>query len=181
MFYLGPGHWNDPDMLEVGIGGLTLTEQRAHFTMWAMLAAPLIAGNDLRIMTKDVVDILTAPEVIAVDQDRLGSEGIRVKVLSSGVEVWVKRLADSNARAVALFNPTNSSAPATVLWSDVGLNGSVKVRDLWSRQDLGIFKTSYSTIVPSHGAVLIKATQVYGRKPNAYRVAARRKYAHENN
>jgi len=100
--FAGPGHWNDPDMLEVGNGGMTTTEYRAHFSLWAMLAAPLIAGNDLRNMTPEIRDILTNKEVIAVDQDPLGRQGRRVWK-GGDLEVWGKQLQDGG-RAVALLN-----------------------------------------------------------------------------
>ncbi|HSF99750.1 MAG TPA: alpha-galactosidase, partial [Vicinamibacterales bacterium] len=100
--YAGPGGWNDPDMLEVGNGGMTLVEYRAHFSMWAILAAPLMAGNDLRSMTPETRDILTNREVIAVDQDPLGRQGRKVRD-DGDVEVWARELADGS-RAVALLN-----------------------------------------------------------------------------
>ena len=100
--YAGPGHWNDPDMLEVGNGGMTDTEYRSHFSLWAILAAPLIAGNDLRNMRPEIHDILTNKEVIAVDQDALGHEGERV-ANNGDFEVWAKQLKDGS-RAVVLLN-----------------------------------------------------------------------------
>jgi alpha-galactosidase len=116
--YAGPGHWNDPDMLEVGNGGMSLTEYRAHFSMWCLLAAPLMAGNDIRSMSADIHDILTNKEVIAIDQDPLGREGRRVK-RADGLEVWAKQLADGG-RAVALLNRTAAEANITVSWTDIG-------------------------------------------------------------
>ena len=100
--YAGPGHWNDPDMLEVGNGGMTDAEYRSHFSLWAILAAPLIAGNDLRNMRPEIHDILTNKEVIAVDQDALGREGERV-AKNGDLEVWAKQLKDGS-RAVMLLN-----------------------------------------------------------------------------
>ena len=116
--FAGPDHWNDPDMLEVGNGGMTDAEYRAHFSLWAILAAPLMAGNDIRAMTDATRAILTAPEVIAVDQDALGRQGRRVRQ-DDGVEVWVRELA-SGARAVALLNRGESPARAEVTWDLVG-------------------------------------------------------------
>ena len=104
--YAGPGHWNDPDMLEVGNGGMTETEYRSHFSLWAILAAPLIAGNDLRDMRPEIHDILTNKEVIAVDQDPLGRQGRRVHK-NGDLEVWAKQLKDGR-RAVILFNRGDS-------------------------------------------------------------------------
>ena len=133
--YAGPGHWNDPDMLEVGNGGMNLTEYRAHFSMWCLLAAPLMAGNDIRSMSADIHDILTNKEVIAIDQDPLGREGHRVK-RADGLEVWAKQLADGG-RAVALLNRTGAEANITVSWTDIGypVHVPAKVRDLWAHKD----------------------------------------------
>ena len=153
--YAGPGHWNDPDMLEVGNGGMTTTEYRAHFSMWCLLAAPLMAGNDIRNMSAEIHDILTNKEVIAVDQDPLGQQGRRVR-RSNGLEVWEKPLADGS-RAVALLNRTGAEANITVSWPDIGYPShlAAKVRDLWAKKDLGEMKGSYAASVPSHGVVMV--------------------------
>jgi alpha-galactosidase len=153
--YAGPGHWNDPDMLEVGNGGMTNTEYRAHFSLWALLAAPLIAGNDLRQMSPEIHDILTNTEVIAVDQDALGIQGHRVR-RSGDLEVWSKQLQDGS-RAVVLLNRGASEATIAVDWQDLGYANSLpmKVRDLWRKADLGTFKAQFSTTVASHGAVMV--------------------------
>ena len=154
--YAGPGHWNDPDMLEVGNGGMSLTEYRAHFSMWCLLAAPLLAGNDIRSMSADIHDILTNKEAIAIDQDPLGREGHRVK-RADGLEIWAKQLADGG-RAVALLNRTGAEANITVSWTDIGypVHITAKVRDLWARKDLGEKSGSFSASVPSHGAVMVR-------------------------
>ena len=154
--YAGPGHWNDPDMLEVGNGGMSTTEYRAHFSMWCLLAAPLMAGNDIRKMSADIHDILTNKEVIAIDQDPLGREGRRVK-RADGLEVWAKQLADGG-RAVALLNRTGAEASITVSWTDLGYPDHVpaKVRDLWAHKDLGEKSGSFSAPVPSHGVVMLR-------------------------
>ena len=153
--YAGPGHWNDPDMLEVGNGGMSITEYRAHFSMWCLLAAPLMAGNDIRSMTGDIRDVLTNKEVIAVDQDALGREGHRVKS-AGGLEVWAKQLADGS-RAVALLNRTGGEAGITATWADIGYptHLAAKVRDLWSHRDLGEKTGSFQATVPSHGVVMV--------------------------
>ncbi|HEX3046010.1 MAG TPA: cellulose binding domain-containing protein [Bacillota bacterium] len=153
----GPGHWNDPDMLEVGNGGMTTTEYQAHFGMWAIMAAPLIAGNDLRSMTQTTIDILTNSEVIAVDQDAAGIQGTRV-VDNGDLEVWCKPLgsATGNTKAVALLNRSASAATMTVNWSNIGLSGTATVRDLWAKADRGSFSGSYSVSVPSHGVAMLK-------------------------
>ena len=156
--YAGPGHWNDPDMLEVGKSPLTDTESRTHFSLWAILAAPLIAGNDLRSMSATTTATLTNGEVIAVDQDPLGVQGRRVATPGTNLEVWSKTLSGTNARAVALLNRGSSAAAVTVQWSQLGLsNTSATVRDLWSHTDLGSFTSSYTAnAVPSHGVVMLK-------------------------
>lgn len=158
--YAGPGHWNDPDMLEVGNNGLSDTEGRTHFSMWAMLAAPLIAGNDIRSMSANTKTTLTNTEVIAVDQDPLGMQGKRVATPGTNLEVWSKTLAGTNTRAVALLNRGTSAASITVQWSQIGLPaGAATVRDLWSHTDLGSFTGSYmASSVPSHGVVMLKVT-----------------------
>jgi len=154
--FAGPGHWNDPDMLEVGNGGMTTPEYRAHFSFWALLAAPLIAGNDVRSMTPEIKEILTNPEVIAVNQDNQGREGRRVQK-NGDLEVWAKWLADGG-RAVILFNRGEAEAELRVTWEDVGYPAHLqaKVRDLWAHKDVGTFSGSYSAQVPSHTVVMVE-------------------------
>ncbi len=153
--YAGPGHWNDPDMLEVGNGGMTNEEYRAHFSMWCLLAAPLIAGNDLRTMNPETHAILTNAEVIAVDQDPLGIEGHRVS-RNGDLEVWSKPLADGG-RAVALLNRGTVADDISAQWTDLGYPAhmSAKVRDLWAKRDRGVFTTAFSSQVPPHGVVMV--------------------------
>jgi alpha-galactosidase len=155
--YAGPGHWNDPDMLEVGNGGMTDTEYRSHFSLWAILAAPLIAGNDLRDMRLEIHDILTNKEVIAVDQDVLGREGERVSK-SGDAEVWAKQLKDGS-RAVVLLNRGSAAREISANWEDLGYPGhlSASVRDLWQHKDLGKFTGKFSAQVASHGVVMVTA------------------------
>jgi alpha-galactosidase len=156
--YAGPGHWNDPDMLEVGNGGMSISEYQAHFSLWCIVAAPLIAGNDLIDMSPEIKWILTSKELIAVDQDPLGKQGVRLSAKGGG-EVWAKQLADGS-RAVALFN--RGSAPTEILvhWEDLGYPGHLRatVRDLWAEKKLGRFKHKFSTQVMSHGVVVVKIT-----------------------
>jgi alpha-galactosidase len=152
--YAGPGHWNDPDMLEVGNGGMTATEYRSHFSLWSMLAAPLIAGNDLRTMTGETHEILTNQEVIAIDQDPLGRQGRRVS-RHGDAEVWARPLADGS-RAVILFNRGEAEDEVSVSWQDLGYPAHLpaKVRDLWQHKDLGTFTGKFSAAVASHGVVM---------------------------
>ncbi|HEY8669770.1 MAG TPA: glycoside hydrolase family 27 protein, partial [Terriglobales bacterium] len=154
--YAGPGHWNDPDMLEVGNGGMTTTEYRSHFSLWALMAAPLIAGNDLRNMTPEIHDILTNKEVIAVDQDSLGRQGRRVWK-DGDLEVWSKDLQDGG-RAVILLNRGGSEHEITVHWEQLGYpeHLGAAVRDLWAHKDIGKFTGKFSASVASHGVVMVK-------------------------
>jgi alpha-galactosidase len=152
--WAGPGHWNDPDMLEIGNGGMSDTEYRTHMTLWCVLAAPLLAGNDLRGANRATLDILENPEVIAVDQDSLGRQAHRVS-LNDKVAVWAKPLSDGS-QAVALFNGGEQASTVAVKWSDLGLTGSLEVRDLWAHADKGRVADGFSSQVPSHGALLIK-------------------------
>jgi len=155
--YAGPGHWNDPDMLEVGNGGMSTTEYRAHFSLWCLLAAPLMAGNDLRNMSDETREILTNAEVIAVDQDSLGIQGRKVRD-DGDFEVWSKPLKDGS-RAVILFNRSSGDEKISVSWQEIELSEQeATVRDLWEKKDLGRFQDSFSAVVPSHGAVMVKIT-----------------------
>ena len=152
--FAGPGHWNDPDMLEVGNGGMTDTEYETHMSLWSILAAPLLAGNDIRDMKPSIANILMNKEVIAVDQDKLGKQGVRVSQ-DGTVEVWAKPLADGG-HAVALFNRGPETAKVTAKWTDVGVKGSHAVRDLWKHAELGKIDNQYTAEVPSHGVVMVK-------------------------
>ncbi|HZS54358.1 MAG TPA: glycoside hydrolase family 27 protein [Bryobacteraceae bacterium] len=152
--YAGPGHWNDPDMLEVGNGGMTTTEYRTHMSLWSLLAAPLLAGNDLRNVSPEIMEILTNKEVLAIDQDRLGKQARRVSK-DGDLEVWARPLS-GGAYAVGLFNRGDSEAKVTVHWSDIGLSKKARVRDLWAHADRGDVSDQFAADVPSHGVVLVK-------------------------
>ena len=153
--YAGPGHWNDPDMLEVGNGELTLDENKAHFTLWCMLAAPLMMGNDIRKATPETLEILLNKEAIAVNQDPLGKQGVKVRD-DGELEAWSKMLQEGS-RAVVLFNRSSREANVGVLWTDIGYpeHLDAKVRDLWQKKDLGLFSNGYAVDVPSHGVVML--------------------------
>lgn len=154
-----PNSWSDPDMLEVGNGGMTDTEYRSHFSLWSISAAPLIAGNDLSAMSPATLAILNNREVIAVDQDLLGIQGIKVRDNGAGLQVWFRPLKGSGARAVVLFNRSDATAKITVNWTAIGLtNGSAKVRDLWAHVGRGLFTDKYTATVPAHGVVMLKIT-----------------------
>jgi alpha-galactosidase len=154
--YSGPGHWNDPDMLEVGNGGMTKEEYRTHFSMWSLFSAPLLAGNDISNMSADTKEILLNKEVIAIDQDPMGIQGRRVKK-TGDLEVWAKQLANGG-RAVVLLNRGTGTAKITTSWEDIGYPSTLaaSVRDLWAAKDLGRLTGSYSAEVPSHGVVMVK-------------------------
>jgi len=156
--FAGPGHWNDPDMLEVGNGGLTTAESRAHFSFWALLAAPLMAGNDLRAMSAETREILTNREVIAVDQDALGMQGRKVRD-NGPQEVWMKPLGDGS-RAVILFNRGTEAGNVSVSWEDIGLapRGQALVRDLWKKTEAGAFTGRFEAKVAPHDVVMVRIT-----------------------
>jgi alpha-galactosidase len=155
--FAGPGHWNDPDMLEVGNGGMTTDEYRTHMSLWAILAAPLLAGNDLSTMTPETVVLLTNHNVIAVDQDAAGKQGDRVSA-EGPIEVWARVLADGS-KAVGIFNRHQKELVARVDFSTMGFKGSVKARDLWQGKDLGKLNSPYVVKVPAHGVVFLKVAQ----------------------
>jgi alpha-galactosidase len=155
--YAGPGHWNDPDMLEVGNGKLTLDENLTHMSLWAMLAAPLLAGNDLSKMKPETAQILTNREVLAIDQDPLGKQGDRVSEVGP-VEIWAKPL-KGGAKAIALFNRDDTALPITLKLSDVGFTAGAKARDVWQAKDLGKLQGTYTATVPRHGVALLILTK----------------------
>lgn len=163
----GPGHWNDPDMLEVGNGGMTPDEYRAHFSLWAVMAAPLIAGNDVRAMVDTTSrearitrSILLNKEVIAVDQDSLGVQGMIVQDYPPELQVWVKPLKDGS-KAVVLFNRASVPSEITASWWRVGVRTrKAEVRDLWAHKDLGVMEDRYRATVPSHGVVMVRVTPI---------------------
>ncbi|WP_242157270.1 glycoside hydrolase family 27 protein [Aestuariivivens sediminis] len=165
--YSGPGHWNDPDMLEVGNGRQTNTEYQAHFSFWALLNAPLIAGNDLRNMDARTIEILTNKEVIAVNQDRLGKQGY--KIFDSGdTEVWCKNLYNGDY-CIILFNRASGSQQVAVQWEMIApelATSSYMVRDLWKHKNLGYFKYGFNAVIPSHGAKMIRLTGMDKGKVN---------------
>lgn len=162
--FAGPGHWNDPDMLQIG-NLKNATEDKVHFSLWCMLAAPLMAGNDLRVMSDSVKNILMARELIAVNQDSRAQQGYRV-FKQDNIEIYNKPLADGTT-AVLLLNKGHDIANITVNWKQVGLKGKQKVRDLWEEKDLGTFKDSFTAKnLGQHGHMLIKVGKE-GSKPLA--------------
>ena len=167
--YAGPDHWNDPDMMEVG-NGMSVSEDRAHFTMWCMLAAPLIAGNDVRNMTKETIAILTNKEVIAVDQDKLGIQGLKHSSDDS-LEIWYKPLVD-DSWAVCFLNRSKSKKTISYKWKSQIINDDFSkrstnfkqatyyIRNLWTKEDLGSTNKTLKIEVPSHDVLLVKLVPV---------------------
>ena len=163
--YAGPGHVNDPDMLEVGNGSLTYDQNKSHFSMWCMVSAPLALGNDLRSISEETLSILTNKELIAIDQDPAVDQAEVIREYRTGTtlqgEVWVKNLGkiNSNVKAVALLNrsTTTTLTMSVNFAADLGLSGIVAVRDLWSHQEIPV-ESSYSVSVPPCGVVVLKVT-----------------------
>ena len=155
--YAKPGHWNDPDMLEIGNGGMTSDEYKTHMSLWATLAAPLLAGNDLRSMSPEILAILTNREVIAIDQDKLGKQGERAWQ-SGEQEIWTRALA-GGAVAVAFFNRGNATTTITIKPAELKLSGKWKARDLWAHQTVPWSESEYSTSVPAHGVVMLRLSK----------------------
>jgi alpha-galactosidase len=152
--YAGPGHWNDPDMLEIGNGKMTDAEYRTHMSLWAMLAAPLLAGNDIRTMSDETKAILLNADVIAVDQDKLGAEGTRISKEGT-LEIWVKPMADGG-KTIAIFNRGDEPVFRSFDLTQYGASKSSKMRDLWSHTDAGKASTPYSVQIASHAVVMLR-------------------------
>ena len=163
--FASPGHWNDPDMLVIGKVGwgprlrdsrLTPNEQYVHITLWTLLASPLLLGNDLTQMDAFELNLVTNDEVLAVHQDALGKAADRVS-RNGELEVWARPLADGSV-AVGLFNRDEMDMPVGVSWAALGITGPQRVRDLWRQKELGTFGREFSSVVPRHGALLVKVT-----------------------
>ncbi|MEQ0565223.1 RICIN domain-containing protein [Amycolatopsis sp. NEAU-NG30] len=160
-----PGHYNDPDMLVVGLSGFSDAQNRTHLSLWAISGAPLIAGNKPSDMTAATRAALTNREMIAVDQDPLGRQGTKVAEDATGLQVYQKPLSGTGRRAVVLLNRTGSAATITARWSSLGLSGPAAVRDVWAGADRGSFASAYSTSVPAGEAVLLTVTGTDGSTP----------------
>ncbi len=149
-----PGGWNDPDMLEVGNGGMTDEEYRTHFSLWAFLSAPLLAGNDPRSMSPATMATLTNKEVIALDQDPLAAAPKRL-AHPGAVEVWLKPLADGGS-AFLLLNPTTEAVSIDLAWKELGVSRIHSARDLWSHRAVPAAASNYRTTIPGHGVRVLK-------------------------
>jgi alpha-galactosidase len=150
----GPGGWNDPDMLEVGNGGMTLDEYRTHMSLWALMAAPLLLGDDVRQVQPDILSMLSNRDVIAIDQDRLGRQGLPLRRLGD-IEIWTRPLADG-ALAVGVFNRSAQSKTVSVDWAELGLKRPKSLRDVWRAVDLDPTQDKLTRGVPAHGVVLLR-------------------------
>ena len=167
--YAGPGHWNDPDMLEVG-NGMTYAEDKAHFSLWCMLAAPLISGNDLRKMSSQTTAILTNKEVIAVDQDSLGVECFKYYSFD-GMEIFVKALKD-NSLAVCFLNRSSRQQNIDFDWKEHMITDTVSklnidfnkntyaLRDLWAKKNIGTTNKPLKQTIGSHEVLMLKLSKV---------------------
>jgi alpha-galactosidase len=165
--HAGPDHWNDPDMMEIG-NGMSVNEDRVHFTMWCMLAAPLIAGNDLQNMSKETVAILTNKEAIAVDQDPLGIQGFKYSTEDS-VETWFKPLSEE-AWALCFLNRASVTKEIGFVWTENPVsddfskreidfsNTTFKIQNLWTKKDMGSTKKKFTSKIPGHDVLLLKLT-----------------------
>ena len=160
--YVGPGRWNDPDMLVVGNLGwgkvrpcdLTPSEQYAHISLWCLVDSPLLIGCDLSHLDEFTKNLLSNDDVLEVNQDALGRQAAPV-AKSVGTEIWAKEMSD-HSKAVGLFNCGSDATVVEVKWSDLGLSGKHRVRDLWRQQDLGEFESSFPATVSRHGVVLVR-------------------------
>ena len=156
--YAGPGGWNDPDMLEIGNGGMSSTEYETHMSLWCLMKAPLLIGCDISSMSSETSRILTNTDVIAVNQDDMGVQGKKLKVNGTS-EVWGGPLSGGSF-AVVLLNRGDTMATIVANWADLGVDASRKamVRDLWKQADLGVMQGNVSATIPSHGVMMYKIT-----------------------
>jgi alpha-N-acetylgalactosaminidase len=162
--WAGPGHWNDPDQLLIGmqpnswVGTITAQEERTQMGLWAILAAPLIMSNDLRNISAEAREILLNKEIIAVDQDPLGIQGKRITASGNDATVWARQL-QNGEWAVGLFNRGNAQKDIRVTFSAFTSQATFAIRDLWGHQDLGTFTGSYqATGVAAHDTIMLKLT-----------------------
>jgi len=155
--YAGPGHWNDPDMLEVGNGSLSAAEDRAHFSLWCMLAAPLIAGNDLNNMTKETRSVLTNKELIAIDQDRLGKQGWLIQN-DEYFQIFLKPLSGGDT-AICLFNRGDQPREVNIDWRKFHIGAGLSIRDLWKNQAAGNTASPFKGVIPKHDVIVLRLSK----------------------
>ncbi len=163
--YTGPGHWNDADMLEIGNGVLTPSEERLHLSMWSMFSSPLMAGNDLRKMGKETLEILTNKEVLSIDQDKLGISATRWMKYGD-LEIWFKPL-EGGAYAFCFINrgpqTLNFEQDLKTTIKKFTVDGSFAIRDLWKHQDAGSSKDNVKGTLAPHDVLMIKLTPTSAR------------------
>jgi alpha-galactosidase len=158
--YARPGHWNDPDMFEIGASGggkpkrLTPDEQYTHVSLWCLLSAPLLLGCDLEHLDDFTIGLLSNDEVLEINQDSLGKQATPVAAQGNR-DVYAKPLEDGSW-AVGLFNRSEAAATVAVKWTDLGVKGKQTVRDLWRQKNLGVFDGEFESMVPKHGVVLVR-------------------------
>jgi alpha-galactosidase len=167
--FAGPGHWNDPDMMEVG-KGMKVNEDRAHFSLWAMMASPLIAGNDLRKMSKETQDILTNQEVISINQDKRGIQGYPASMTADSIETWIKPLANDEL-AFCFLNRSQKAVAFTYDWTQHPVQDSVsamkvdfntvsyQLRDTWKKRAAGDTKRPFKATIPAHDVIVLRLTK----------------------
>ena len=155
--YAGPGHWNDPDMLEVGNGALSASEDRAHFSLWCMLAAPLLAGNDLGNMTKETSTVLTNKELIAIDQDKLGKQGYLIKN-DEYFQIFLKPLSGGDT-AICLFNRGDQTREVSIDWQKLHIGSDLSLRDLWKHQAAGNTSAPFKGSIPKHDVIVLRLSK----------------------
>jgi alpha-galactosidase len=161
--YVRPGHWNDPDMLEIGNGGMNADEYRTHMSLWSLLSAPLIAGNDLRTMTDETKSILMNTDVIAIDQDP-AAKPVQLLSQEGKMEILSRPLQDGSM-AVAIFNRGEEAAPGTVAWNSLKMGKKLKVRDLWKHEAVATTGDTYTASIPAHGVVLLRVSKTNKNQP----------------
>jgi Alpha galactosidase C-terminal beta sandwich domain/Alpha galactosidase A len=150
------GYYNDPDMMVLGMPGINAEQNRLHMALWAVSGAPLIIGADLTKLDAETLDTFRNSDAIAIDQDPLGLQCIKVKELSAGLEIWSKFLSTPGSRAVLLLNRTYFPAPFSVNWTDLGLkDGAANVRDVWANKDFGAERDPFKATIPAQDAILL--------------------------
>ena len=154
--YSSPGHYNDMDMLQVG-RGMTYDEDKTHFSMWCMMNSPLLAGNDLRNMTRETIEILTNKEIIALNQDKGFRQATRL-LREGDIEIWVKPLGKAGKqKAIAIMNRGEKTGQTALTPEKIGVSSTSKLRDLWLHENIGKLGKSRTLTIPKHGIVVLKA------------------------
>ncbi|TPX48628.1 alpha-galactosidase [Synchytrium endobioticum] len=176
-----PGAWNDPDMLEIGNGNMTFDEYRSHFTLWAALKAPLLIGSDIRALSQDYIEMLSNPEIIAVNQDPLGKSVSLTEIGRAHqlYDIWCGPLVHGHT-VVVILNREDSDQKITVDWYRLGFkrNAELLVRDLWRRRDLGVLRKPHVFRVRPHGVVILKVKEMGHRRGYEHRLVTQQSNHH---